>query len=187
MEVIIYQELLNEISQAIEIMRPEMLAAHTQRYHKKIPFPYNVNDPTDSIKLDILDSEVDYDVRGSKVSLVIQPKKLEFSLNVDVSTLLTHKAESVEARFQAGFFMTGFFDKAKKKVYPLIVNEANVVNLVPIGLETTISWFLAESISESTQEQGIPLEVELIPKKITLLISPPIFDSGEIHLSAKIK
>ncbi len=186
MDIVIYQDFLNAIAQAVQEARPELLAAHTEGYDK-LPFPYIENKPLKQISLKILKDEVDYDVRGSALGFEIKPTGLEMKINLDASSRRTSKNSISEARFQTGFFLRAFFDDPNKTVYPLVIAEAKVNDLQPLGLGTLVSWLFAESLSNGTQDKGVPLTIEIVKGKITVTLNPPELLEGKIHLNAKIK
>lgn len=187
MEIIIYQDFLTEISRAIDAIRPELLAAHTDRYHTKIPFPFNVNDAADPNKLPVLKAEVDYDVRASGMGFNIQSGQMDISVSANVASARSDAKTTNEAGFSLAFLLTSFFGDEIKKVYPLVVNRAQLIGVQPVGLAETVGWFVAEAISKATENQGMPAEFEVVKGKITLLVQKPELKPGQIQLKAKIK
>src|SRR5437588_4369531 len=110
MEIVIYEALLNSVARAIQEQRPELLAAHTKRYHDKIQFPLNANKPLASNELKNTRAEVDYDIRGSGLQITISPSQVEGDISVDAAVLRSIDAGKEEQRFPLGAALSSSFD-----------------------------------------------------------------------------
>ena len=187
MDVVIHQALFSTLLAAVESLRPELLAAHTKRYAKKVPPPYNANTPVASIVLGITKAEIDYDIRGSGASVEIAPGILKLRITFDAAVTRTRGSNSEEARFQLPLELQLQFNTSDGTRYPLTVTDALLTNLEPAGLRSTLSWILAETLSDATDEMGLPALVTLIKNELQLLLLAPDVRPGRINLQGQLK
>lgn len=186
MELIISDRLLNKLSAAIELQRPELFGAHTKRYNKKITFPWNVNIPAAPIPLSATKSEIDYDARGTSISMSATEGILVINASLDIAAMQTTKSASVEARFSQKVEISGSFDAVAGQNYPFIVSKAMLMTLEPPGIRVLMSWMLSESLTSAFSGTGFPLLIPIIGK-LAIKLGKPGLANGHIRVSGKLE
>lgn len=186
MNITITEALLDAIGSAIQAQRPELLGAHTKRYHNTIAPPWNQNDALNPIKLSALKAEIDYDARGSKADFTVVPSYLGLSLLIDAAVMRTDRSSAQESRFSEPAELRARFEDLEKGRYPFRITDAIFGRLEPPALRQLVSWIISDAISASLDGLSIEETYRLTPKA-SLRIDRPSFKQGAIALTARLE
>lgn len=186
MNLTITEAMLDAVGSAIQAQRPELLGAHTKRYHNTIPPPWNQNEALDSIKLDVLKAEIDYDARGSRADFTVVPQYLGLSFLIDAAMMRTDRGGSQETRFSEPAELRARFEDLDKGRYPFRITDAIFVRLEPPALRQLVSWIISDAISASLDGLSIEETYRLTPKA-SLQVDRPTFKQGAISLTARLE
>jgi hypothetical protein len=185
MDLVIHEALLNQLAAQIERVRPELLGVHTRRYKSRIPFPWNANKSAPPIALSNLGAEVDYEGRGSRAAFRTTVGVLTLAVHLDARVLRTAKdGGETESPFSELIELSTTFGDAQGDKYPLLVVDAALTQLNPVGLRNLLSWIIANAIAGSIAI-GVPVSIS-ISKKLTLKLSKPSIAPGAIRITASI-
>lgn len=188
MELIIHEAFINAAIQAVERQRPELLAAHSEGFHKTILFPYNQNEPSKPTKLEASKAEVDFATKASKGVVRLRDGQLDAELFFDSTVKRTRETTSEVGSFQLGASVSlEFSTRQAEGFFPLQLLDLRVRDLQPNGLASLVSWIAMEGLFESTAKSGLPRELVLFEGKLKILLDSPLILNQKLQLRGKIK